>query len=684
VAVRHGLAAVLILVLVAIGYGNSLDGSFHLDDQNVTADSALHLRELSPAALAGALWHGRPVASLTFALNYYWGEHRVSGYHLVNVAIHAATALALYAFLVLLFDLPRARERIGDLAAPLALGAGLLWAVHPAQTQAVTYVVQRMTSLAAVFYLLALIAYLRGRRAHGRSRVLWWVGTLGCGALAIGSKEIAATLPVALFLIEWCLCEPDPRTVKRATAVAGLLAIPILAVAALVVHDRVGGSFWSQLTAHRSVIQSFTLTEHFLTEGRVIIHYLTLMVWPHPSRLSIEYDFPLSRGWFDPPATAVSWLAIAGLIAAGLWLRRRAPLAAFGILWFFLQLAIESSVIPLDLVFEHRLYLPSMGLAILAASGSAWVWRRWPGRGERWIPAVVAGALVLVWTGWTIERNRAWKTEWSLWTDAVAKAPANPRALATLALAHRDRGELDRAVELLRAATRANPEYHHAYGQLGLALLDQGNLDGALAAFERAHALDPTDPQDTYHLGVIYQKLRRPQEAARAFNDTIRLRPDDAEAHNNLGALHQEAGRWDDALAEYAAAIRLDPTLPQAHYGMARVFAHQGRTEEAIREYRSTIQHNPRHVDAHVALAGLYLGRGEKAAAVDTFEAALRLAPDVPEGHYQVGRLLDELGRSPEALAHYRRYLELAPTSQANARAWVQDRVRTLDASTSR
>jgi tetratricopeptide (TPR) repeat protein len=103
-----------------------------------------------------------------------------------------------------------------------------------------------------------------------------------------------------------------------------------------------------------------------------------------------------------------------------------------------------------------------------------------------------------------------------------------------------------------------------------------------------------------------------------------------------------------------------------------------------MREYRSTIQHNPGHLDAHVALAGLYLARGEKAAAVETFEAAFRLAPDVPEGHYQVGRLLDELERQPEALAHYRRYLELAPLSQANARAWVQARIRALDTSASR
>ncbi len=674
----HVAAVALVLAVVGIGYANSLHGEFHLDDQNITADSALHLRELSAASLGKAVWHRRPVASLTFALNYYWGEHDVFGYHLLNIAIHAATALALYALLLLVFRLPRPRETIGDLRAPLALGASLLWAAHPVQTQAVTYIVQRMTSLAALFYLLALIAYLKGRETGGRGRIVWWLGAAGCGVLAIGSKEIAATLPFALLLIEWCLFDVDRRLARRMIVAAALLLIPVIVVAVLTVRDPTGASFWKQMTTHRSTIQLFTVTEHLLTEGRVIVHYLTLLVWPHPSRLTFDYDFSISRGLFDPPTTALSWLLILGAIAGGVALRRRTPLAAFAVLWFFLQLAIESSVIPIDLVFEHRLYLPSMGPAILAALAGAWAWRRWERGRMRFAPVVAAAVIVIVWTGWTIQRNRVWATEFSLWTDTVAKAPSNPRALSSLAVAYRDLGELDRAVALLQEATRANPGFHHGFGQLGVALLDRGDLEPALEAFQRAHALDPADAQDTYHLGVVYQKLGRPDDAEQAYQDTIRLKPEDAEAHNNLGAVYQEKGRWDDALAAYQTAARLDPALPQAHYGIGRVFEHQGRAEDAVRAYQAAIRHNPQHVDAHVALAGLYLARGDNAEAIDTFEAALRLAPDVPQGHYQVARLLDEAGRLPEALAHYQRFVELATPAQANARAWVEARIRAI------
>ncbi|MFZ5861675.1 MAG: tetratricopeptide repeat protein [Nitrospirota bacterium] len=676
----HLLAVALILAAVGIAYANSLDAEFQSDDLTFTADATLRLQELSASALGRAVWHRRPVASLTFALNHYWGGDRVIGYHVVNVAIHAATALVLYALLVLIGRLPRVRDRMGPLPAPAALVAALLWAMHPVHTQAVTYVVQRMTSLASLFYVLALIAYLNGRLCGGRRRVLWWAASLGAGALALGSKEIAATLPFAVLLAEVCLFQPDPRAFRRAAVGAALVLVPIGIVAVFAAQDKVGGSFWTQLTAHRSVKEEFTFTEHLLTEGRVIVHYLTLLVFPHPSRLTFDYAFPLSRGWFDPWSTLAGWLTVLGAIGWALARIRRSPVTAFGMLWFFLNLAIESSVIPLDLAYEHRLYLPSMGPAILLAFAGAWAWARWTAPGWRAVQAVAAAAVIVTGAGWTIERNRVWATEFSLWSDTVAKAPANARALGGLAMAYRDRGELARAVDLLREAVRVYPKYHNGYGQLGLALLDGGDLDGALAAFVRAHELDPNDPQDTYHLGVVYQKLGKPDEATRAFQDTIRLKPDDAEAHNNLGALYQDKGRWQDALAEYRIAARLDPALPQAHYGMGRVFERLGQADAAIRAYRAAIQSNPRHLDAHVALAGLYLAGGDKPAAADTFEAALRLAPDVPEGQYQVARLLDELGRHPEALAHYRRFLDLAAPAHARTRAWVEQRIRAISA----
>ena len=174
-------AVLLIVAFVAVGYANSLHGEFHLDDLTFKDDPALHLRALSVDALAGAVWHRRPVASLTFALNDYWGEHRVIGYHLVNVAIHAAAALALYALLVLVFHLPRAPDALRGVEHPAALIAALLWAMHPVQTQAVSYVVQRMTSLASLFYLLALIGYLKGRLSAAGQRAAWWTGAAGAG-----------------------------------------------------------------------------------------------------------------------------------------------------------------------------------------------------------------------------------------------------------------------------------------------------------------------------------------------------------------------------------------------------------------------------------------------------------------------------------------------------------------------
>lgn len=663
-----------------VAYANSLHGEFHLDDLTFKDDPALHLRDLSPHSVGQAIWHRRPVASLTFALNYYWGGHQVVGYHRVNVAIHAAAGLALYAFALVVLGLPRLREAAGGLQVPVALGTTLLWAVHPVQTQAVAYVVQRMTSLATLFYVLALIAYLKGRLGAGWSRAIWWIAGSAAGALALGSKEIAATLPLAVLLAEVCLIGlPDRRAGLAVIRWLALLLIPIVVVAVLAARHEVGGSFWAQLTAHRSTTQWFTVSEHLLTEGRVIAHYLTLLVFPHPSRLNFDYAFPLSRGWLAPPTTLVAWLVILGAIGWALSRVRRSPLPAFGVLWFFLNLAIESSLIPLDLVFEHRLYLPSMGLALLVALGGARLWRR--RSPDRYLPVLVGTLLILLWTGWTIERNRVWATEFSLWSDTAAKAPMNPRALTLLGVVYTDREEGDKAYAAFQAAIQANHDFHDAYGNLGSALIARGDLPAALAAFQRARALNPKDAQDAYHLGLVYQKLGRFDEARSQYEEAIRLNPDDAEAHNNLGTVHQKEGREDDAFAEFQRANALDPSLPQATYGMGQSFQRLRRIDDAIAAYQATIRNDPRHLDAHLALAGLYLDRGETPAAINLFEAALRLAPDIPEGHYQIARLLDTVGRLPEALSHYRRFLELATPAQAKARAWVERRVSEIAAS---
>ncbi len=674
----HPIALLVIGALITIGYANSLDGEFHLDDLTFKDDPTLQLHELSPQSLAQAIWHRRPVASVTFALNYYWGRHQVFGYHVVNLAIHAACATALYALLVLIFHLPRAQPIFAGLEAPAALGATLLWAMHPVQTQAVTYVVQRMTSLAALFYVLALVAYLKGRLSHGRQRGLWWTGALGTGALALGSKEMAATLPLAVLLAEVCLVGGlDRPTLRVATRWIAILSVPIFVIGVFAAQHEAGGSFWAQLTAHRSTTQWFTATEHLLTEGRVVVYYLTLLLLPHSSRLTFDYAFPVSHGWLDPPTTLLSWIVILGIMAWAFFQIPRSPFLAFGVLWFFLNLAIESSVIPLDLVFEHRLYLPSMGLAIVAALAGARLQRRTTL--VRYVPILLGGLLVLIWTGWTIERNRVWATEFTLWSDTAAKAPGNPRALTLLGVAYTDRHEPDRAYEAFQTAIRANPDFHDAHANLGSALIGRGDLAGALEAFTRARTLEPKNAEDAYHRGLIYYKLGRLEEARREYETSLLLAPEDAKTHNNLGAVHQAAGRWEAARAEYETALRLDPGLAAASYGLGQVYQHVGRTDEAILAFREVIRANATHLDAHLALAGIYLGRDDKPAALEWFQAALRLAPTSPQGHFQVARLLDQLGRRSEALAAYRRFLDLATEDQAKTRAWVEERIRALE-----
>ncbi|MFZ5874781.1 MAG: tetratricopeptide repeat protein [Nitrospirota bacterium] len=669
------------MVVIAVGYTNNVNSEFHLDDLTFKNDATLHLTNLSLDSLVGAVWHRRPVASVTFALNYYFGGHDVRGYHIVNIAIHAAVALAWYAFLLTLLTLPRAQPLFQGREATAASAAALLWAIHPVQTQAVTYVVQRMTTLASLFYVLGLFAYVKGRLTTDTRRWIWWAGALVSAALALGSKENAATLPVAVLLIEVCLISGlQDRRWQPVLVWTSVLAAPIVIVAIFAAQHEAGGSFWTQLTAHRSSTQWFTTAEHLLTEGRVIIHYISLLLLPHPARLTFDYAFPVSHGWLDPPMTFISWAVIGAAIAWAVWALSHAPLAAFGTLWFFLNLAIESSIIPLDLVFEHRLYLPSMGMALLAIVAGEAFRQRVTRRAYRFLPTVACVLLALTWTAWTVDRNRMWKTEFSLWADTAAKAPANPRALTLLGVAYTDRGEPDKAYEAFQAAIRANPDFHDAHANLGSALIARADLNGALEAFTRARALDPDNAEDAYHLGLVYFKLGRLDEARREYEASLVLAPEEEETHNNLGAVHQAAGRWEAARTEYETALQLNPGLAAAHYGIGQVFHHLGHEDEAIRSFQEAIRVKAHHLDAHLALAEIYLVRDDKLAAIEWFQAALRLAPNSPQGHLQVARLLDQTGRRSEALAAYRRFLDLATNDQAQARSWATERIRVLEA----
>jgi hypothetical protein len=364
----HLIAVVLIIGVALVAYSNTFHVPFQFDDlSNITQNPNIQIKSFSWDRLERLVentYKGsiRVFSYFTLALNFYFGGFNVFGYHLVNLIIHIATGIFLYWFLFLTFNLPSLKGKYGSISYKVVLFTSLIFVVHPIQTQSVTYIVQRMASMAGMFYLLSMVLYIKGRLSTGTARFCYFGGTALSYLLGIFSKENVAILPLFVALYEFYFFQNldlSPRGKKVVFRLVGVLFI----------LGAIGLILWGQRYYNDIVegykMREFTLEERVFTQFRVVLYYVTLLIYPHPSRLNLDYDFPISKTILDPPTTLISLLIIAGLIGYSIWTAKKRPILSFCILWYFGNLVIESSIFPLEMVYEHRLYLPSVGPFIL-------------------------------------------------------------------------------------------------------------------------------------------------------------------------------------------------------------------------------------------------------------------------------------------------------------------------------
>ncbi len=448
----HGREALLLsflAVLVFWVYSNTLDGPFIFDDSpNIQDNPHIRLKTLTLEGIERAgfesLSPNRAVANVSFALNYYFHGYNVAGYHLVNILIHVTTGILLYFFVKTTLSIPSLRSKYAP-RGWIPLLTALIWLVHPIQTQSVTYIVQRMNSMAAMFYILSFLLYAKARLAEqkGKKGALFG-GCILAGMLALGSKEIAATLPFFIFLYEWYFFQELNRTWLKRHCYP-FLGIGILLVVVSFMY--LGAHPLERILASYEA-RDFTLTQRVLTEFRVVIFYISLLIFPHPSRLNLDHDFALSHSLIDPITTLLSIGAIAGLIGLAIFTAKRQRLLSFCILWFLGNLVIESSVIGLEIIFEHRTYLPSMLVGLMAVAP---VYRHLK---PKWIGLGVVCAVVMVFSFWTYARNSMWNDEVTLWTDCVEKSPKKSRPHYNLGVVIGSQGKLKEAMSHYSEALR--------------------------------------------------------------------------------------------------------------------------------------------------------------------------------------------------------------------------------------
>ena len=532
--IKECLLVLLLTALPWYSYLNSLDGTFVFDDSRISANPAIKLETFSITGLAHAVRgmepSTRPVANLTFVLNSLVHGFSTRGYHLVNLGIHIAAGLLLYFFLRTIFALPVMQNR-QRMAPGIAFASALIWLVHPLQTQAVAYIVQRATSLSTMFSILALVLYARGRLSQSADRrILLLGGCILAGSLAMGSKENAVTLPLFILLYEWFFVQdlcPDWLTRNKKYLVAigiFLVALPLLFL---------GDNPWRVL-AEGYATRNFSLGERVLTEFRVIVFYLGLLAFPHPSRLSNEHDFALSTSLFHPMTTFPAVVAVLITLALAVALAPRFRFESFCILWFLGNHVVEGSVVPLELVFEHRNYLPSMMAIPLAVTVGTRFIR------NRIALSVLLCAVVIFFSRWTYQRNFVWQNEFSLWRDAVAKAPLSARAHNNLAVELESAGKIDEALAHYHETLRIDPGYIAAHLNLGGIAKQKGDTSLAIRHYRQAASLNPEDPELRLILANALVAQGNFAEAKTHYLQAIRLDPENIEARMSLEKLRRK------------------------------------------------------------------------------------------------------------------------------------------------
>jgi Flp pilus assembly protein TadD len=534
-------AAVALLGILA--YGNSLHGAFVFDDIQQIQDNPA-IRQLG-RYLAGEAGYLAPpnrfVAYLSFALNHRLGGPAPEGFHLVNLSVHLLNGLLVFCLVLLSFRTPRLRESsLAGRAPAVAFAAGALFVTHPIQTQAVSYVVQRITSLAALFYLAAIALYLSSRlTSSGRwlRRTLYGLA-LVAALLAMRTKEIAFTLPLALLLLEWALFGRPPPRQWLGLAPFGAVAL-VIPLSLLRLGQPVG-----QVIADASAVTRVQATgsrlDYLRTEAAVLATYLRLLVWP--SGQNIDHDYPIYVS-FLAPRVLRGLLVHASLLALAAWAwLRSSPRAArpvdpawrlvsVGILLFFLAHLVESSLIPIvDVIFEHRVYLPSVGFFVAVATAGTLLARRLtPARFAPWVIGAAAATALLL-AGATLARNRVWASDLALWTDAASKSPGKARPWFNLGTALAELGRDAEAVEPMRRAVQLDPGWAKARTQLGGLLILVGRPAEAEPELREALRLQPGETATMFNLAEALWRTGRRREAADLYQQYLGLTAVDGES----------------------------------------------------------------------------------------------------------------------------------------------------------
>ena len=604
-----------LLVALLIIYGNSFYCSWHFDDfDNIVKNPNTRLESLEwenikkafYANVDGKEYLNRPLPRLTFALNYYIGGYNVFGYHVVNFAIHYLASIFLFLFIFNTFKLPSIAEEYRRAAYPVSLIAVFFWATHPIQVSSVTYIVQRMASMAGMFYIMAFYFYLKARTSiTGKRKTVFFVLCGITGVSALASKENAAMLPVSiilfdLFLIQGLTVENIKKNLKT-----GIFLLLVILLTGAIYTDL--GSILKEYS-----VRPFSLLERLLTEPRVVLFYISLLLYPISSRLMLLHDIEVSTSLINPWTTLPAILTILLIIGAAIYISRRKPFIAFCIIFYFLNHLIESTFIPLELIFEHTNYTPSMfffvPIGILIINILDYFSYK---KSIQLIMAIGAVSLLFTQGHTTYLRNGAFNSNVTLWDDNVQKAPNLNRPHQGLGLTLLTYGYNKEGLIELKKAAKAKAagniyQKYRAHFNLGTYYQYMKEYDKALEHFFKSLDYLPNNPNIFNQIAIAMFSKKSFSEAEKYILKAIRILPDSGKFYSTYSLILLQKGDADGALTAAKKAILLDGKVNKVNYFIGEAHRLNEELNKSVFYFERYLKLFPDHVAVNIALIELY------------------------------------------------------------------------------
>jgi len=710
---RNIFSILIILSIAFLSYFNTFTNSFHFDDFKYIVNNEGLKEDFQHVFLPYLCFptchdilsnlSNRPIIFYTLHLNHSLGGFNVFGFHVVNLTVHIITCLLIFLFAKEILSINRflktSDQSKNKLNIPLI--SALLFAVHPMNTQVITYITGRTTSIAVCFYMASFLFFIKGVRQNLPWKILFYALSIVFLIMGYGSKMIILTVPV-MFIIYYLFFTPLKSIffkrffesifiriiIQTIVITSPFILIFISSHLNILSFFRMDFGFLQKLfdpiqikLMHIDSMakDNLSMTIYLLTEFKVIVFYYIKMIF-FPFNQNIDPDFPVAHGITDS-GVALSLGVILLCLFAGIYFYKNNRIIAFGIFWFFITLLPTSSILPLrDMITEHRLYLPLAGFILTIPLCLNQFIIRYKKSSFKQLAYFILPVflLIIVFSVLTVKRNFVWKNEKSLWSDAAEKSPRLPRPLNNLAeaydkegLAYDNKKNYKKAIEFLKKAIAISPTGYKYYNNLGKIYGRLGEFELATKNLKLALKYNPDYPFAHYNFGKVYELRGMLDNAIEEYSTAFKQTKDVYgkkyffEACFNLANVYDKKGEYKKALDTYLNCRKLKPSFPKIYFAIGNIFIKTGNLDEAFKYYSRAVGLDRNYHLAKIAVANVFVMKGKFSKAIEIYQQVIKSDPSNFNVHNNLGLVfLQQMNDPAQAAYHLKKSLDISPDQQ--------------------